>query len=121
MVRESGPFAGEASRWSGCIHLAWLGFGFQRLNQNALHAAHIDQIDTESHFARRIEASGGVALAEAQQLLALPEPRPWEGLAQQTLGKLTDGRTKFGRLALDTLRSAQGVGGALGWVIGWIS
>jgi hypothetical protein len=59
-----------------------LAFAFQREYQNALEAAHVDQVEAKGSGAGVLRAFRRVALGEAHQLLAPAQLGPGEGRIQ---------------------------------------
>jgi len=95
-------------------------FRLQRLDEDALDAAHVDEVDVEGLAAGVIEALGGVALAEADELEALAHLRPRPGAVEETLGEDGHCGTVLCCAALDAIRRPQRVGGQLSGVIGGV-
>ena len=60
-----------------------------------------------------VEAGGGVALREPQQLVALPELRPGQGSLEEPLGVAAHGFAQFGGVPLDLLGRTPRVGAEL--------
>ena len=58
----------------------------QGLHQDALQPAHVDEVDVQSPAAGGVQALCGVALAEAQQLVPLPDLGPRERTAEEPIG-----------------------------------
>ena len=52
------------------------GLLFQCLYQDALDAAHVDEVDVQGPLAGGVQALGGVTLAQTQQLVSMPNPGP---------------------------------------------
>ena len=77
---------GEAPRRRRQLGLVWGALLVEGLDEDALEAAHVDEVDLERAAAGGVEAVRGVALGEAQQLVALPELRPGQGALEETLG-----------------------------------
>ena len=90
---------------------------FQSLEQDALHAAHIDQVHLQGSAARRIEAFGSVALPQADELVALPHLGPGQGSVEEALGEFGHRGSLFGGAAFDAIRRPEGVGAELGGVV----
>ena len=64
-----------------------------------------------------VEAGGGVALRQPQQLVALPELRPGQGSLEQPLGVAAHGLTELGGAPLELVGRAQRVGAELRRVV----
>ena len=65
-----------------------------------------------------VQAFGSVALAQPEELVALPDSRPRQGPAQEAVSEFGHRRTLIGGAALDTVGSPQGVGAQLGRIVG---
>ena len=91
------------------LHLALL----QGFHQDALHAAHVDEVDGQGLAACVVEPLGRVALAEAYELVALAHLGPRQRTVEEALDEVSHRRSVLGRAALDALRRPQGVGGQL--------
>ena len=77
---------------------------FQGLEQDAFHATHVNQVHLQGSTAGGIEAFGGVALAQAQELVALPDASPGQGAVEEALGEFGHRGALFGGAALDAIR-----------------
>ena len=62
----------EAARWQGWGMLGSLLL-LQGLEQDAFHAAHVNQVHLQGPAAGRVQAFGRVALAQADELVPLPD------------------------------------------------
>jgi len=62
----------------------------QRQHQDALDASHFQQIEAERACTRGLQPFGGVAIGQAQQLLALAQLGPRKRSLQQPLGEAAD-------------------------------
>ena len=107
---EDGTGSGEAARWRG-LGLWRRGLLLEGLDQDAFDAADIDQVDLKGAAAGIIEASGRVALRQAQQLVSLPQLCPGHRTVEQPLGVTAHGLTELGRASLDLLWGTERVGG----------
>ena len=89
----------------------------QGLDQDVLHTTHVNQVHLQSPAAHRIEAFGGVALTQAKEFVALPDPGPWEGPVKQPVCEDGYCRAQLRRAALDPLRCPESVGTQLGRIV----
>ena len=69
---EDAARAGEAADGQGRGLLGSLLL-FQGLKQDALHATHVDEVHLQGSAAGRVQAFGRVALAQADELVPLPD------------------------------------------------
>ena len=69
---EDAARAGEAPEGQRRGMLGSLGL-FQGLEQDALHSTHVDQVHLQGPAAGGIQAFGRVALAQADELVPLPD------------------------------------------------
>ena len=69
---ENGARAGEAPEGQGRGMLGSLLL-LQGLEQDALHATHVDEVHLQGSTAGGIQRFGRVALAQADELVALPD------------------------------------------------
>ena len=70
------------------LHLALL----QGLHQDALHTAHVDEVDSQGLAAGVVEPLGRVALAEADELVDLADLGPWQRPVEEALIELSHRR-----------------------------
>ena len=90
----------------------------QGLYQDALHPAHVDEIDFQGPAAGGVQPFRGVALPQSYELVALPDLGPRQRTVEQSLGEFGHRRSVLRSTALDPVRSPQGVGGQLRRVVG---
>ena len=100
---------GEAARRHGQWQLGQ-GLLFQGLHQDALQAAHVDEVHGEGLAAGGVQALGGVALAQAQELVSLADLGLGHPALEETLGEFVHRWSQLGRLALDVVGRPGGVG-----------
>ena len=112
-VGEDLAWAGESARWQGWGLLGSLGL-FQGLEQDALHPSHVDQVHLQGSAAGRVQAFGRVALAQADELVTLPDSGPGQGAIEEAVGELAHRGALLGGAALDAVGRPQGVGAQLG-------
>ena len=108
---------GQVVHDSGAPVAQFLGAIDKGLDQDALHATHVNQVHLQSPAARRIEALGGVALTQVKEFVALPDLGPWEGPVKQAVGEDGYCRAQLRRAALDPLRRPESVGTQLGRIV----
>ena len=106
---EDAARAGEAACGQGRGMLGSLGL-FQGLEQDALHAAHVNQVHLQGPTAGVVQAFGRVALAQAQELVALPDPRPGQGAVEESLSEFAHRGALLSGAALDAVGCPQRVG-----------
>ena len=114
--RASGGFSAAHERFWQRLRRR-RGLLLEGLDEDALDAAHVDEVDLERAAAGGVEAGGGVALGQAQQLVALPQLRPGQRPLEEPLGEGAGGLAEFGRAPLQLLGRAQRVGAELGRVV----
>ena len=67
------------------------------------------------------QAFGRVALAQADELVALPDSGPGQGAVEEAGGELAHRGALLGGLGLDAVGSPQGVGRELSGIVGIVS
>ena len=92
----------------------------QGLHQDAFHPAHVDEVHLQGPAAGGVQTLRRVALAHADERVALPDLGPWQGTVEEPLGEVGHRRSLLGRAALDALGGPQGVGGQLRRIVGAI-
>ena len=115
-MSEDGAGAGEASCWQCRWMLRSLGL-FQGLEQDAFHAEHVDEVHLQGTLAGGVQAFGGVALLQADELVALPYFGPRQRTVKEALGEFGHRRTLLGGAALDAVGGPEGVSAQLGRVV----
>ena len=85
----SGP--SEAAGWQGQRQLG-RGLLFQSLDQDVLHAVHVDEVDVQGPLTGGVQALGGVAVAQAQQLVSLPDLGPGVVALEEAFGEFAHRR-----------------------------
>ena len=118
-VGEELAWAGEAACGQGWRMLRNLLL-LQGLEQDAFHATHVDEVNLQGPAAGGVQALGSVALAKAQELVALSDSRPEQRAAEEAVGELGYCGALFGGAALDAVGRPQGVGAQLGGVVGGV-
>ena len=108
--------AGEAARGRRRWQFG-RGLLLQGLHQDALDAAHVDEVHFQCSAAGGIEALGSVALAEAEQLVPLPDLGPRQRAVEEALSEFAHRRPQLGSLVLDVVRRPGGVGRELGGIV----
>ena len=117
---EDLTWAGESACGQGRGLLGSLGL-FQGLEQDAFHATHVDQVHLQGSAAGGIEAFGRVALAQADELVALPDSGPGQGPVKEAFGELAHRGALLGGAALDAVGRPQRVGAQLGGIVSGVS
>jgi hypothetical protein len=103
--------AGEARRERDDGAARMLGrLVFQRGPDDRLHAANVDEVESQGPGTGRGDAGRAVALRQPHQLLSLAEPGPGKGPAEQDGHELADGGADLSR-----------VWGLLGRIVGVVS
>ena len=107
----------EGARWPGEAAAQWDGwlfpgsdFGIEGTLEDAVQAADIDQVEGQRPGTGRIQPLTGVLLAQAEQLLALPQLRPGQRTIEELRGEGFDIGTKLRCPGHHPVRSTQGVG-----------
>ena len=115
---KGGTGPGEAARGQG---LGGLGRGLllQGLDQDALQAAHVDEVGLQGPAAGGV-ALGGVRSPRRSSLCPCLTLAQGSGPIEETVGELSHGGTQLGGLGLDAVGSPGGVGGKLGGVVGGV-
>ena len=93
----------------------------QGLEEDAFHSAHVDQVHLQGLPAGGVQAFGGVALSQAQELVTLPDPGPGQGPVEEALSEFGHRRSLLRRAAFDAVGSPEGVGAQLGRIVLGIS
>lgn len=110
MMVEGAAWAGEAAPQRCPPVLDGRRFAVERLEEDALDAADIDEVVSERALAGGIEAFATVAFTEGDELLAGAELGPGKRPLEELLGEGPDVRAEFARPAYDAVGSTQGVG-----------
>ena len=76
------------------------GLLLQGLDQDSFQAAHVDEVHLQGAAAGGVQALGGVALPQAQELVSLPDFGPGQRAIEQPLGELGYSGTLSAALAL---------------------
>ena len=91
---EDGAGTGEASLWDGQRDLRQ-GLLFQGLHQDAFQAADVDEVHLQSPTAGGVQALGGVALPQPEELVALANLGPGHLAFKKTLSEFGHRRPQF--------------------------
>lgn len=113
MVSLGEDVAGPGETTTGQGHLR-NGLLLQALDQDSLYAVHVYDIDFQCSAEGGVQKLGGVALAEAQELVPLPDLGPRQRIIEESLGEFAHRRSQLGRPTLDAVRHPGGVDGQLG-------
>src|SRR5207237_8591501 len=101
----------------------WLvhrGITLDRQDDDALEPPHIHELIRQRPRARRLQAFGGVALAEPEQLLDLAQLGPRQRSFEQPNRESVHAGPQAGGLTHQAIRCTQRVGGEVGWVMAGI-
>ena len=90
---------------------------FQGLEQDAFHSAHVNEVHLQGPAAGGVQAFGGVALPQADELVALPDLGPGQGSVEEALDEFGHCGSLLRGAALDAVGSPEGVGTQLGRVV----
>ena len=101
--------ASEASYGQGRWMFRGLG-KFQGLEQDALHSSDVDEVHLQGFAAGGVQSLGSVALAQAQELVPLPDHGPGQRAVKEAVSEFSHCRTLLGRAALDAVGRPEGVG-----------
>ena len=115
-VGEDVAWPGEAALGQRCWQLE-RSLLLESLHQDALGPSHVDQADFQGPSSGGVEALRCIALAEAEQLVSLPELGPRQRAVEEPPGEFGHRRSQPGRLALDGVRRSGGIGRELGGVV----
>ena len=114
---EDLAWAGEAACRQGRGMLRSLLL-FQGLHQDALDAAHVNEVHLQGLPAGGIQALGRVALSQANELVALPDSGPGQGAVEEAVGELGHRGALIGGAELDAVGRPQRVSAQFSGVVG---
>ena len=104
---EDSARAGEASCWQR-RGMFWGLLLLQGLEQDAFHSAHVNEVHLQGPAAGGVQAFGGVALPQADELVALPDLGPGQGPVEEALGEFGHCGSLLRRAAFDAVGRPQG-------------